>query len=100
MVAATGLTVAGEAETAEAGLAAARRLRPDAALVDVRLPDRDRRELGAELAALPCRPRVLLASSDAGADGVEGGRRDAGRLAFVAREELPDAPLRQLLTRD
>ena len=93
MVGVAGLTVVGEAANAEEALAEARRLRPDAALVDVRLPDRDGIDLGGEIAALPWRPRVVLISSDP-----EAARRDANGLAFVAKADLPRTPLRQLLT--
>ena len=52
MLADCGLEVVGEAENAGAGSAAAARLRPDAALVDVMLPDGDGVALAQELAAL------------------------------------------------
>jgi FixJ family two-component response regulator len=93
LVAEVGLTVAGQAENAEDALAAAHRLRPDAALVDVRLPDRSGIDLGAELAALPWGPRVVLISSSPGVAHL-----DMNGLTFVPKEDLPRAPLRQLLT--
>ena len=70
---------------------------PDAALVDVGLPDRDGIELAYELAALPWRPRVVLTSSDGEvAAGIDA--RAAGRhLTFIAKEHLPNVALRQLL---
>lgn len=93
-----GADVVGTAGNAEAALSAAFALRPDAALVDVGLPDRDGIELAYELAALPWRPRVVLTSSDGEvAAGIEA--RAAGRhLTFVAKEHLPNVALRQLLT--
>ena len=86
-----GLRVVATADTAAAALSAAARHRPEAMLVDVDLPDRSGADLGRDLAALPWAPRVVLTSCD----------RDAGRLAslpFVPKEELPGAPLRELLT--
>jgi CheY-like chemotaxis protein len=93
MVAEVGLTVAAQAENAEEALAAAHRVRPDAALVDVRLPDRSGIDLGTELAALPWSPRVVLISSSSGVANL-----DMNGLTFVRKEDLPRVPLRQLLT--
>jgi DNA-binding NarL/FixJ family response regulator len=96
MLKAIGMTVAGEAGTGAAGFAAAASLRPDAALVDVGLPDKDGIELGYEIAELPWGPRVVLISSD-----VDAGRLDRrgtdGRLPFVAKAELPSVALHRLL---
>jgi DNA-binding NarL/FixJ family response regulator len=88
-----GLDVVGVAGDAAAAVAAAVSLKPDAALVDVGLPDRDGVQLARELAALPWRPRVVLTSSDSEAAPGVG---DHG-LAFIPKEELPSAPLRRLL---
>jgi CheY-like chemotaxis protein len=81
-------------------LAAANRTRPDAALVDVGLPDRDGIDLAYELAALPWRPRVVLMSTDR--DAVTGIDARQGRetLPFVPKEELAGGRLRRLLTSD
>ena len=68
VLAAMGLQVVGEAGTYAEGAAAAAELRPDAALVDVGLPDGDGIELAAHLVALPWRPRVVVTSSDPDAD--------------------------------
>jgi CheY-like chemotaxis protein len=95
MLARDGMNVVATAETAAAGLAAAHEHRPDAALVDVGLPDRDGIDLGRELAALPWTPRVVLTSSDRDAAGLAA-RGDG--LPFVPKEDLPTAPLRELLT--
>jgi DNA-binding NarL/FixJ family response regulator len=92
-----GLEVVATAGDAAAAVAAARSLKPGAALVDVGLPDRDGVDLAHELAALPWRPRVVLTSSDRDAAAridSEGGNH---RLPFVPKEELPSAPLRRLL---
>ena len=81
-------------------IAAANRMRPDAALVDVGLPDRDGIDLAYELAALPWRPRVVLMSTDP--DAVTCIHPTQGReaLPFVPKEELAGDRLRHLLTSD
>jgi DNA-binding NarL/FixJ family response regulator len=84
-----GLEVIGEAGTAADGVAATARLRPDAILLDVGLPDRDGVELAAELAAFPWGPRVLLTSSDPDAATAEDARRH-GACGFVRKADLPD----------
>jgi DNA-binding NarL/FixJ family response regulator len=91
-----GLRVVGEAATAEAGAVAAAKLRPRAALVDVALPDGSGVELATELAALPWKPRVVLTSNDRSAVS-EPLVRNCGAVAFIAKEELPDARLHALL---
>ena len=96
LLSAIGLAVVGEADTAAAALTAAATLKPDAALVDVVLPDRDGIALARELVALPWRPRVVLTSTDADAATAED-VRTSGADAFVPKEELPAAPLRLLL---
>jgi DNA-binding response OmpR family regulator len=81
-------------------IAVASRMRPDAALVDVGLPDRDGIDLAYELAALPWRPRVVLMSTDR--DAVTGidGRPESETLPFVPKEQLAGGRLRSLLTSD
>lgn len=96
LLAASGLTVVGEADSVEAALSAAARLEPSAALVDVELPDGDGVTLARELAALPWRPRVVLTSINGEITTVDEARA-AGARAFVSKAELPNAPLRQLL---
>ena len=95
MVTACGLTVAGEAADVEAAIEAAQRLKPAAMLVDIGLPDGSGIELAQALEALPWRPRVLLTSSDYSTAAADDG---AARFQFVPKEELPNAPLRWLLT--
>src|SRR4051794_10206491 len=96
LLTALGLSVVGEAETTAAALKAAATLRPDAALVDVVLPDGDGMALARELVALPWRPRVVLTSTDADAASPEDVRA-SGADAFVPKQELPGAPLQRLL---
>ena len=93
---ARGLVVVGEAATVAAGIAAAGELRPDAALVDVALPDGDGVSLASQLTALPWRPRVVLTSTDPNAASEEDVRR-VGAAGFFPKDELPNAPLRRLL---
>ncbi|MCW3063899.1 MAG: response regulator receiver protein [Solirubrobacterales bacterium] len=97
VLAAGGLIVVAEVATVAEAIAAARQLKPDAALVDIGLPDGDGIELAAELAALPWRPRVVLTSTDPDAASAEDVRR-SGAGAFVPKDELPSAPLRHLLS--
>jgi DNA-binding NarL/FixJ family response regulator len=91
-----GLTVAGEAKDAESAVALAAALEPEGILIDIGLPDRDGLQLATELAGLPWRPRVLLTSSDPDAGTLPDGQ-DVGGIAFVAKADLPSAPLRALL---
>jgi DNA-binding NarL/FixJ family response regulator len=88
--------VVGEAGDAAAALSAAGVLRPDAVLVDVGLPGTDGVALARELAALPWRPRVVLTSSNAEA-ATASEVRSSGAEAFVPKNELPGAPLGELL---
>ena len=95
LLAAGGLTVVGESGTVAVTLADAERLRPDAFLVDVELPDGDGVKLASKLAALPWHPRVVLTSSNAELISEED-LRGSGAVAFVAKTDLPGAPLLQL----
>jgi CheY-like chemotaxis protein len=99
VLAAEGLIVVGEAESLETALAIARALRPDAALVDIELPDGDGLTLAHRLSALPWRPRIVLTSTDPDAASPEDIRR-SGAEAFVAKHELPNTPLKRLLRSD
>ena len=66
IITACGLIVVGEACTVAAAIEAADTLRPDAALVDVGLPDGDGIALAERLAALPWRPRVDVGIEEVG----------------------------------
>src|SRR5690349_7023400 len=96
LLAASGLTVLGEADSVAAALAAAARLEPSAILLDVELPDGDGVTLARELAALPWRPRIVLTSIDGEITTTVEAQR-AGARAFVHKAELPNAPLGELL---
>ena len=95
LLAASGLTVVGEADSVAAALEAASRLEPSAVLLDVELPDGDGVTLARELAALPWRPRIVLTSVDESITNNDEAR-NAGARAFVQKAELPTAPLAQL----
>jgi DNA-binding NarL/FixJ family response regulator len=96
MLAASGLTVVGEADSVAAALTAAVQLKPSAILADIELPDGDGLTLARELAVLPWRPRIVLTSID-GDITTTGEAQLAGARAFVVKADLPDAPLAQLL---
>ena len=99
VLAADGLTVVAEAESVASAIDVAHAMRPDAVLVDVGLPDGDGITLARRLASLPWRPRIVLTSTDADAASAEDLRR-SGAGAFVAKHELPNAPLDRLLASD
>jgi DNA-binding NarL/FixJ family response regulator len=92
-----GFAIVGEAGTVEHGMAAAMELQPEAILVDVRLPDGSGIALARSLAALPWTPRIVLTSSDDDAADEIAAGEDARSLAFVPKDELPNAPLVALL---
>jgi two-component system nitrate/nitrite response regulator NarL len=94
-----GLLVTGEARTAAAAIDAAESLRPDAALVDVGLPDGDGLTLARHLTSLPWGLRVVLTSSDPDAASARDVCRSGAR-AFVPKQDLLDAPLGRLLAVD
>jgi DNA-binding NarL/FixJ family response regulator len=99
LLAASGLSVVGEADSVSAALSAASRLRPSAVLVDVELPDGDGVALTYELAELPWDPRIVLTSIDVDITTTEEAR-NAGARAFVHKADLPNAPLSELLCGD
>jgi DNA-binding NarL/FixJ family response regulator len=97
LLTAAGLGVVGEAGTVAAATAAAIDLRPDAALVDVGLPDGNGIALAGALTAMPWPLRVVLTSTDADAASPDDVHR-CGADGFVPKAELPNAPLLQLLS--
>ena len=97
MLTAAGLGVVAEADSVEAATKAARTLRPNAALVDVGLPDGDGVSLARVLTSLPWRLRVVLTSTDADAASPDD-VASAGAGAFIPKSDLPDAPLKELLS--
>lgn len=79
--------------------AAALDLRPDAALVDVGLPDGDGIALARELSDLPWRVRIVLTSTDPDAASADDVRR-SGACLFVPKADLPNVSLLRLLASD
>ncbi len=96
LLAASGLTVIGEAGSVSAALAAVARLEPTSILLDVELPDGDGIALACRLAALPWRPRIVLTSIDGDITTADEARH-AGTCAFVNKADLPNTPLARLL---
>jgi DNA-binding NarL/FixJ family response regulator len=99
LLAASGLTVIGEADSASGASSAARRLEPSAILVDAELSDGDGIKLARELGALPWRPRIVLTYIDPDIATAENVGR-AGATGFVNKVDLASAPLAQLLGGD
>jgi DNA-binding NarL/FixJ family response regulator len=94
-----GLQVTAQAGTAAAALAMAREVRPDAALVDIDLPDGDGIALAGALTALPWRPRVVLTSVDPDAAAPDEVRR-SGALGFLSKDKLANGGLLTLFESD
>ena len=92
-----GLDIVGAVGDAARAVAAALTLKPDAALVDVGLPDRDGVDLAHELAALPWRPRVVLTSADRDAAARVASKAENHGLSFIAKEDLSSVRLLGLL---
>jgi CheY-like chemotaxis protein len=91
-----GYAVVGEAGTFAEAIERAVALRPDSALVDIGLPDRDGFELARELTAMSWLPLVVLISSDSDAANEAIAHR-MGAAGFVPKDELLGAHLRGLL---
>jgi len=88
--------VVGEAGTVAEALQRASELRPDAALVDIGLPDGDGFALTDRLVRLPWALHVVLISADTDPATARAARR-AGASGFVAKDELSGHALRHLL---
>jgi DNA-binding NarL/FixJ family response regulator len=87
-----GYDVVGSAATLADARTAYRRIKPDALLVDVHLPDGSGMTLAEELRCAPSAPRILLTSSDSDAAP----RRlieQRGAAGFVAKEDLAASDL-------
>jgi DNA-binding NarL/FixJ family response regulator len=82
-----GFSVAAEAADAEQALRAARRLRPDAALVDMHLPGVDGLALARPLAEAAAGIRIVLTSTDPTLVP-DGALAASGALAFVPKDDL------------
>jgi DNA-binding NarL/FixJ family response regulator len=95
---AAGHTVVAEAADGAHALAALRRVRPDAALVDVQLPDTNGLELARALAGSDSGLRILLTSTDPTLV-TSTALADSPALAFVPKDELVTTDLAPWLGR-
>jgi DNA-binding NarL/FixJ family response regulator len=87
MLAARGYRVVGQATTADEAVQECGRLRPDAVLLDVRLPDGDGVTLAETLRAARDQLNILLTSTDSGAVAPERLRQSAAN-GFVPKAQL------------
>jgi DNA-binding NarL/FixJ family response regulator len=93
---ADGFDVVGDAADAASGLQAARSLRPDVVLLDVRLPDGDGFTVARELLGDAGAPTVVLTSSSDD-PGYPALALDTGAAGFLAKHDVCGACLRDLL---
>jgi DNA-binding NarL/FixJ family response regulator len=91
-----GYAVVGEAGTVAEAVERAIALRPNAALIDIGLPDGDGFELAQHFSALSWRLHVVLVSSDSDAANEAVARR-MGAAGFVPKDELVGPLLRRLI---
>jgi DNA-binding NarL/FixJ family response regulator len=95
---ASGYTVVAEAEDCERALTAVDRVHPDAALVDVQLPEINGLTLTQRLLEIDSGLRVVLTSTDRTLVD-PGGLNRCGAVAFVPKDELAVTDLRPWLRR-
>jgi DNA-binding NarL/FixJ family response regulator len=91
-----GYAIAAEAADGAQALAAAHRAHPDAALVDVGLPDTDGFTLARQLTAIGHRMRILLTSTD-GTLGTRTALASSTAVAFIPKDELAITDLKPWL---
>jgi DNA-binding NarL/FixJ family response regulator len=91
-----GWNVVGEAGDGTSGLSAARTLKPDVVLLDVRLPDIDGFAVAEELTAGGAGPAVIVTSSSDDPLYPDRARRTGAR-GFVAKHDLSGAALQRVL---
>jgi DNA-binding NarL/FixJ family response regulator len=87
---AEGFVVVGEAGDARAAVNAARDLRPDVVLLDVRLPDGSGVDVARTISAWAAPPSVVLTST---ADYTQAAR-NCGAVGFILKSRLSGAELR------
>lgn len=91
-----GFAVIGEAPDGATAIEAARRLRPQAVLLDVLLPDRTGLEVAAELARTQSPPVVVLTSSRSASDlGVA--LRETPAQGFIPKSSFSGAAFAELV---
>ena len=91
-----GWNVVGEAGDGTSGLTAARTLKPDVVLLDVRLPDIDGFAVAERLTADGGGPAVIVTSSSD--DPLYPDRaRSTGAIGFVSKHDLSGAALQRVL---
>jgi DNA-binding NarL/FixJ family response regulator len=91
-----GYKVVGEAANAADGIQESQRLRPDAVLLDVQLPDRDGFAAAEEIVKQPHPPRIVLISSREAAD--YGNRvRTSAAAGFIHKPDLSRALVASLI---
>lgn len=91
-----GWNVVGEAGDGTSGLTAARTLKPDVVLLDVRLPDIDGFAVAERLAADGGGPAVIVTSSSDDPLYPDRARR-TGAIGFVSKHDLSGAALQRVL---
>jgi CheY-like chemotaxis protein len=91
-----GFSVVGEAGEGRTAIAEAARLRPDAVLLDVHMPDMDGFSVARQLTRRQRALRVVLTSTDASA-GSAATLESSGAVGFLAKHELAATDLRRLL---
>jgi DNA-binding NarL/FixJ family response regulator len=97
MLEADGYDVVGEAANGASAIDAARELRPDVVLLDVRLPDVDGFEVAERLAANGAAPAIVLTSSRDRSDyGYE--IDDCPAHGFIPKSELSSEAITSLVS--
>lgn len=96
LLAVLGFDIVGEAGSCADALAVAEAVQPDAALIDVNLPDGTGVDLAEQLTRPPGTLRVVLTSSDVDAAGGTAITR-ARAAGFVPKDEIANGTLTQLL---